>query len=170
MGDSGGTSPLFGSGMNLGTLSPMSSRTITFRMTVDVAARAGAVLENWGYVRSLSTMETGDFARLRVYKPTFGPSLRQSILVQLPSGRTVLVTTQGETLGSTGRRAAARGAGQETGGIAATGLPSALLMLLALAAIGFGRAISTRLLLHRSAISRDEERATSSAQDKKEES
>lgn len=126
--DVGGTSALLGSGLSLGTLTPLAVRTITFRVAVDVAAPAGGLLENWAYVNWTANAgpAIGDFHQLRVFRPTAGPSLRQSILVQGPSGTTVFVTVFNEVLG------------RSFGILPVTGADAALIAILALSGMGAG--------------------------------
>ena len=134
VGDVGGSSPVFGSGLSLGTLASGDSRTVTFKMTVDPSAKAGALLENGATLAcSLCTASSVDFFRLIVFKPTSGPSLRQSILVEGASGSVLFVMVFNEVFA------------RVVDFSGKTGIELVLGILLALSAIGFGRALSLRM-------------------------
>ncbi|MFN2610780.1 MAG: hypothetical protein ABR507_07920, partial [Actinomycetota bacterium] len=142
--DVGGTSALFGAGLSLGTLPAKSSRVVTLAMTVDTTAKAGALLENRATLTcSLCTSSSVDFFRLVVFKPTSGPSLQQSILVQGASGTVLFVTVFNEVLG--------RALG--VGVLPITGVEYILLILLALSAVGLGKALTLKLTPELSRIS-----------------
>lgn len=127
--DVGGTSPLFSGGLDIGTVSG-KRRTITFQMTVDVTAPAGSILQNWGFALwNLGTEVSSAFFDLRVFTPRTGPALRQSVLIQGPTGRTVFINVFNEALAF----------------LPATGYQGLLLMLLGLSAFGFGGSLSSRI-------------------------
>ncbi len=132
--DVGGTSPLFGAGINLGTLAPSTTRVIEFQMKVDVSAPAGELLENWGYVNwNLGTQTSADFFRLLIFTPRLGPLLQQTILVQGPTGTTIFVTVFNDVLG------------RATPLLPNTGIEMVLFLILALSAVGFGQALSSKV-------------------------
>ena len=125
--DSGGTSALFGPGVSLGTLARGQARSITFDMQVRNDVRPGQVLENWGYVRwNFGLQVSGDFHHLRVLSRLSPPTLRMSILLQTAEGETLFVTIFNRVVGL----------------LTVTGYEAALLLLLALAALGIGRSLT----------------------------
>ena len=132
--DVGGTSPLLGAGVDLGDMAPRAIRTITFKVSVAVSAPAGALLENWGYVDwpANAGPVVGDFFGLRVFRPIAGPSIRQSILVQGPSGSIIFVTVFNEVLG------------RSLGLLPVTGTEALLLVLLSLSGVGTGASLALK--------------------------
>jgi uncharacterized repeat protein (TIGR01451 family) len=133
--DVAGTSPLFPptSNLSLGDLArrnqPGSTRTITFQVAVDPTAKAGTILENWAYAKfNLGNNEVGDFNDLRVLRPQSPPMLRQSILVQSPTGETIFVTVLSAVVKL----------------LPITGLESLMIAVLALSIFGIGWSLSTR--------------------------
>jgi uncharacterized repeat protein (TIGR01451 family) len=124
--DSGGTSRLFGPGITV-DIPANTAISITFRMRVDVSAKPGTLIENVARVTwNLGASFSGDFHILRVITPRFGPELSQTILIEEPSGRLVLVTLFREVIGF----------------LTQTGYPAALVLILALASLGIGKSLT----------------------------
>jgi hypothetical protein len=96
-------------------------------MRVDVSAKPGTLIENVARVTwNLGASFSGDFHILRVITPRFGPELSQTILIEEPSGRLVLVTLFREVIGF----------------LTQTGYPAALVLILALASLGIGKSLT----------------------------
>lgn len=106
-----------------GPMAANSTRVVTFQMSVNPTAPAGAVLQNWGYVSAIGHARVGDFFDLRVLMPLRGPSLSQTVLVQSASGETIFITVFNQVIAI----------------LPVTGGDLVLLVLLGLGSLGAGR-------------------------------
>lgn len=127
--DAGGTSQLFAGGIVF-DLAKNERKNVTFQMIVSVTAPAGSVIENWGYTTFNSGQSvSGDFFDLRVFQPTTGPTLRQSVLVQTAQGETIFVSVFNNVVGL----------------LPVTGYQIAVVALFGLCSIGLGRSLASRI-------------------------
>ncbi|HVE76656.1 MAG TPA: hypothetical protein VND22_07815, partial [Actinomycetota bacterium] len=141
--DSGGTSPLFGAGVVIPTLNSGQSRIVTFQARVDISVRPGTLVENFAEISwNLGASSAADFHRLFVIRALNAPLLRQSILVEGPSGSVLFITVFNEVLGRL-VRVSSRGSVVQI--LPETGIGAILMLLLALAIAGLGRALSMRM-------------------------
>lgn len=129
VGDVAGSSQLFAGGIVI-DLDKNERKIVTFQMVVNVTAPAGSVIENWGYATSNSGQSvSGDFFDLVVFRPTTGPTLRQSVLVQSAEGETIFVSVFNSVVSL----------------LPVTGYQIVVFALLGFSSIGFGRSLSSRI-------------------------